>query len=50
MRKLFPSLLLIASIFLSGCSTSMKIEKPYTPQQGSLLEYNILLNDNNILK
>lgn len=46
MRKIFPGLFIIASIFLSGCSTSMKIEEPYTPQQGSLLEYDILLGSN----
>ena len=49
MRKIFAGLFLVASIFLSGCSTSMKIEEPYTPQKGSLLEYEILL-ENNISK
>jgi uncharacterized protein YcfL len=44
MKKLFPSLLIIVFIFLSGCSTTMQITKPYTPRQDSLLEYKIYLN------
>ena len=41
MIRYFSTLLLISVIFLSGCSTSIKIDKSYTPLKNRTLEYEV---------
>jgi hypothetical protein len=44
MRIGFSILTITVAILLTGCSTSMEVTKPYSAQEGALLEYEVIDN------